>query len=42
MTTQNTPAAPISPKLLDQVHDKIRMKNYSIRTEAQWDAGDIF
>ncbi|HZW25925.1 MAG TPA: integron integrase [Gallionella sp.] len=36
MVTQNTPVAPGSPKLLDQVRDKIRVKHYSIRTETQY------
>jgi len=33
MTAENTPA---SPKLLDQVRDRLRVKHYSIRTEAQY------
>jgi integron integrase len=32
-TTQNTPS---EPKLLDQLRDRIRLKHYSIRTEAQY------
>ena len=36
MVVRNTPAAPNSPKLLDQVRDKIRVKHYSIRTETQY------
>lgn len=32
MTPSNTP----SPKLLDQVRDKLRLKHYSIRTEVQY------
>lgn len=36
MVTQSTPASPNSPKLLDQVRDKIRVKHYSIRTETQY------
>jgi hypothetical protein len=32
METANTPPGP-SPKLLDQVRGKIRLKHYSIRTE---------
>ncbi len=35
MQTTNTPA-PTSPKLLDQVRDRIRVKHYSIRTETQY------
>src|SRR5665647_1065735 len=35
MRTTNTPA-PTSPKLLDQVRDRIRVKHYSIRTETQY------
>lgn len=36
MVNENTPSAPTSPKLLDQVRDKIRVKHYSIRTETQY------
>lgn len=36
MVSQSTPAPPNSPKLLDQVRDKIRVKHYSIRTETQY------
>ncbi len=36
MVTENAPSAPASPKLLDQVRDKIRVKHYSIRTETQY------
>jgi integron integrase len=36
MGTENTPPASASPKLLDQVRDKIRVKHYSIRTETQY------
>jgi integron integrase len=36
MVNKNTPTAPTSPKLLDQVRDKIRVKHYSIRTETQY------
>lgn len=36
MVTQNTPVVPSSPKLLDLVRDKIRVKHYSIRTETQY------
>jgi len=36
MVNENTPSAPVSPKLLDQVRDKIRVKHYSIRTETQY------
>jgi len=35
MQVANTPPAP-SPKLLDQVRDRIRVKHYSIRTETQY------
>ena len=35
METVNTPAAN-SPKLLDVVRDRIRVKHYSIRTETQY------
>ncbi|HEY9099567.1 MAG TPA: integron integrase [Thiobacillus sp.] len=35
MLITNTPSAP-SPKLLDQVRDRIRVKHYSIRTETQY------
>lgn len=35
METANTPAAN-SPKLLDVVRDRIRVKHYSIRTETQY------
>lgn len=35
METTNTPAAN-SPKLLDVVRDRIRVKHYSIRTETQY------
>jgi len=36
MVTQNTPSVPDSPKLLDQVRERIRVKHYSIRTETQY------
>ena len=36
MVNENTPSSPTSPKLLDQVRDKIRVKHYSIRTETQY------
>ncbi len=36
MESENTPVTPQSPKLLDQVRDKIRVKHYSIRTETQY------
>jgi len=36
MGVENAPVAPRSPKLLDQVRDKIRVKHYSIRTETQY------
>ncbi len=36
MVIETTPPAPNPPKLLDQVRDKIRVKHYSIRTEAQY------
>ena len=36
MVNENTPSGPTSPKLLDQVRDKIRVKHYSIRTETQY------
>lgn len=35
MQEANTPLAQ-SPKLLDQVRDRIRVKHYSIRTETQY------
>lgn len=35
MQEVNTPPAD-SPKLLDQVRDRIRVKHYSIRTETQY------
>lgn len=35
MSAENTPA-PSSPKLLDQLRDRIRVKHYSIRTETQY------
>ena len=35
MQAVNTPS-PDSPKLLDQVRDRIRVKHYSIRTETQY------
>jgi hypothetical protein len=35
MVQASTPAAG-SPKLLDQVRDRIRVKHYSIRTETQY------
>lgn len=35
MQNSNTPS-PSSPKLLDQVRDRIRAKHYSIRTETQY------
>ena len=36
MNNETTPFSPQPPKLLDQVRDKIRVKHYSIRTEAQY------
>ena len=36
MNSENTPSVPETPKLLDQVRDKIRIKHYSIRTETQY------
>ena len=36
MGNENTPLSPSSPKLLDQLRDKIRVKHYSIRTETQY------
>ena len=36
MLQENTPTNPQAPKLLDIVRDKIRVKHYSIRTEAQY------
>lgn len=35
MPAENTPV-PLSPKLLDQLRDRIRVKHYSIRTETQY------
>ncbi len=35
MENINTPA-PSSPKLIDQVRDRIRVEHYSIRTETQY------
>ena len=35
MRPANTPSAQL-PKLLDQMRERIRTKNYSIRTEAQY------
>ncbi len=38
--SENTPAetgnSPSPPKLLDQVRDQLRLRHYSIRTEAQY------
>ena len=36
MVNETTPPAPIPPKLLEQVRDKLRVKHYSIRTETQY------
>lgn len=36
MLQENTPNNPQSPKLLEVVRDKIRVKHYSIRTETQY------
>lgn len=36
MVNETTPLAPPTPKLLDQVRDKVRVKHYSIRTETQY------
>lgn len=36
MEPENTPAAGAAPKLLDQVRERLRLKHYSIRTEAQY------
>ncbi|WP_455424131.1 phage integrase N-terminal SAM-like domain-containing protein [Ferribacterium limneticum] len=34
--SDESPSTPQLPKLLDQVRDRIRVKHYSIRTEAQY------
>ena len=34
--TDSTPLSQPPPKLLDQVRDRLRLKHYSIRTEAQY------
>jgi hypothetical protein len=36
MVTNDTPAVPSPPKLLDQVCDRLPVKHYSIRTETQY------
>ena len=36
MEPENTPSSANSPKLLDQLRDKLRVKHYSIRTETQY------
>ena len=36
MEPENTPSSTNSPKLLDQLRDKLRVKHYSIRTETQY------
>lgn len=36
MEPENTPSSAHSPKLLDQLRDKLRVKHYSIRTETQY------
>lgn len=36
MEPENTPSSANSPKLLDQLCDKLRVKHYSIRTETQY------
>lgn len=36
MEPENTPLSTGSPKLLDQLRDKLRVKHYSIRTETQY------
>ena len=36
MEPENTPSSAHSPKLLDQLRDKLRVKHYSVRTETQY------
>jgi hypothetical protein len=36
MVAANTPVTPTTPKLLDQVTERLRTKHYSIRTEKQY------